>query len=191
MPVLDPVKNTPRRSSILSLDPKTPSFARSAEGAVGLLGRRAHLGQPHHRSTTRCMDEKGRVWMTARIRPGRSGLLQEGLRSRIGARSCRIRRRAGSSRCTIRRPASVSSIEPLLQHPASLFRPTPTARCGPARAAPSERGRLARHQEVRGDRRRRKVAGLDAADRRHGRRRQAHRHVEAEPAASTRPRTSG
>ena len=38
------------------------------DGALAILGRRTHLGQPdqHHNPM---MDEKGRVWFTARVRP--------------------------------------------------------------------------------------------------------------------------
>ena len=59
----------------------------------------------------------------------------------------------------------------------------PTTRCGPAPAARRRRGRLAQPQDVRGDRRRGEVAGLDAARSRHQRQRQARRGLcRAEPA---------
>ena len=58
------------------------------------------------------MDEKGRVWFTARIRPRpEPGISARRARTIRRPRSCRLRSRRASSRCTIRRPAKWSLID--------------------------------------------------------------------------------
>ncbi len=48
-------------------DPETPSAADDPMGPVGVLRRRGDLGWPHSIHNP-MMDEKGRLWLTARIR---------------------------------------------------------------------------------------------------------------------------
>ena len=163
-------------------DPKTPSSKQQPDGAVAVLGRRADLGQPDQHAQPDVRREGPRLVHLARAPAGESGLLQEGLGPSVGE--------AVPDR-TVQPPSVDVRSEDRQVHADQHVLPdaSPGLRRGrqphavDERRRPAERRRrLAEPQDVRGDRRRGEVAGLDAARPRHQRQRQARRLRRAQPA---------
>ena len=183
MPILDPVKNIATRSgagarSEHAAEPRAGHAASDKPMQPSpYWGERGDLGHAvnNHNSM---FDAKGRVWLAAAVRgAGQPGVLQGGLRSSVG-QSC--------SRWSGRPPArDVRSEDAEIHVRRHLLRHAPSAvRLRRQRHAVDQRrragGRLAQHEDVRRDRRRGEVAGLDAAHPRHQRQRQARRVRRAE-----------
>ena len=127
------------------------------------------------------LDEKGRVWITSAVRrAGQPRLLQGGIEPSVGEAVPAASVRAGISPCTIRRPKQAHAHQHVLRHA------PPDVRRGREQHALDERRRpgrrLAEPEDVRRDRRRGEVPGLDRARHRHQRQRQARRVRRAGPA---------
>ena len=128
------------------------------------------------------LDEKGRVWLTSAVRAGRqSRLLQGGVDASVGQAVPDRSGRAATSPSTIPKTREADAHQHLLRHA------SPDVCRGREQHALDERrrpgGRLVEPQDVRRDRRRGEVAGLDRAHRGYERQRQARRVYGAEPAA--------
>ena len=107
VPVLDPVKNTASTIKHPVLDPKTPSSKTNCRWQPSPYWGDEPIWDGHTSIHNAMMDEQGRVWFSARIRPDdESGLLQEGLGPSVGEGRAAGRTRSASSRCTIRRRRS-------------------------------------------------------------------------------------
>src|SRR6266566_79575 len=153
-----------------------------ADAAVALLGRGAHLGQPDEHAQSDARREEAGVVHVTRTAAGESRLLQEGIGSSLGEA---VPGRVGE-------PASIDvRPEERKDHADQHVLPDASPRVRRRRQshAVDERGRsgqrcdrMAESQDVRGNGRRGKVAGLDGADPRHERQRQARRLRRAEPA---------
>ena len=120
------------------------------------------------------MDEKGRVWFTARIRPNANPDFCKKGSDHPSAKGRAAQRVAAPALDVRPEDGEVVADQHLLRHPSPLFRQGRQQHAVDQRRRPGERRRrLAQYQDVRGDRRRGEVAGLDAAHRRHQRQRQA------------------
>ena len=129
-------------------------------------------------------DEKGRVWFTSRVCVRRqSGLLQARARTIRRPRCSRSTRRPASSRCTIPKTGKFTLIDTCFPTHHLMFAEDAnnTLWLSSGGAGRGVVGWL-NTQDVRGDRRRSEVAGLDAVRPRHQRQRQARRLRRAEPA---------
>ena len=194
LPILDPVTNTVTSFHAPVRDPDMPLSLghrarrdREAGDAVGLLGRRGDLGhagqQPQHDDR----QEGPGVAHRRGARPRQSGLLQGGLGPSVGQAVP-----AEAEPPPARGARSEDEEVHLRRH---LLRDAPPAvRLRRRRHAVDQRrrpgGRLAQHEGVRRDRRRRQGAGLDGARARHQRQRQARRRTSSRTSRSIRRRTS-
>ena len=138
------------------------------------------------------IDEQGRVWFTSRVASaGQSGLLQEGLRSSVRARCSRSTASTAICRCYDPKTGKFTLIRTCFPtHHLVFAEDANNTLWTERRRAGQRRDRLARQQDVRGDRRRGQVAGLDAVRHRHQRQRQARRMGRARTSRSIRRRTS-
>ena len=194
MPILDPVKNTattfrlpvqdpddaaqPRPGHAAALDAMQPSPYWGAERIWDTQGQQPQLDARR---------AGPRVAGRERARSREPGVLQGGLGSSVGEGVPDGSRRAA--------PGGLRSEDEEVHVRRHLLRHAPSAvRLRRQRHAVDERrrtgGRLAEHEDVRRDRRRGEVAGLDGDDSRHQRQRQARRLRRAESAGRSRPRTS-
>ena len=80
------------------------------DGAVAVLGRRAHLGQPDQHAQPDVRREGAGLVHLAGPPAGESGLLQEGLGPSVGEDCSRSSGPTAISRCTIRRPGKFTLI---------------------------------------------------------------------------------
>ena len=151
-----------------------------AGGAVGLLGRGEASGTPRSTTTTRCSTAKaGSGWRrrsagpTTRPSARRAPIIRRPRRSRS-------RRTSARSRCSIRKTMKYTFVDTCFgtHHLQFGYDANDTLWTSGGGAG----GRLGQHQDVRRDRRRREVAGLDAVRARHQRQRQARRIHRAQPA---------
>ena len=124
MPVLDPVT----QQSVATIkhpyrDPKTPSSSTSRAGPSVYWGDEP-IWDGHTSIHNPMMDEKGRVWFTARIRPaGESGLSARRARTFPRPRWRRRRHRQRQLSMYDPKTSKWSLIDTCFTHPASLFRP--------------------------------------------------------------------
>ncbi len=102
LPVLDPVHNTISQVKIPYRDANTPGQPKPLQ-AVGVLGRRSDLGQPHHGSQSDVRREGTPVVHVADSRERQSGVLQSRIEPAFGEAHAARRPRAANWRCTIRR----------------------------------------------------------------------------------------
>ena len=180
LPVLDPVRHTASQVPLTVRDPNTPPTSPNDAGAVALLGRRSRSGRARTTSTTRCSMSRAasgspppcvrpttRTYCKARIDPSVGEAVPARAR-RPPPRDVRSEDREAHAHQHVLRHASPDVCRGRQQHAVD------------ERRRPG--GRLAEHEDVRGDRRRREVAGLDGAHHRHQRQRQARRVRRAEPA---------
>ena len=167
MPILDPKTNTVdqlqgagARSEHAGGARTRPRRARQAAAAVGLLGRGEDLGHQGQQPQLDVRQEGPRLAGGGDPRAGQPGVLQEGLRPSVGqavpARADRPP--AGDARSE---DDEVHLRRHLLRHASSAVRLRRQRHAVDAAAA-GRCGRLDQHQDVRRDRRRREVAGLDA-----------------------------
>ena len=184
VPILDPVTNTASEVKHPVRDPKTPNSKDNPFAPSPYWG-----AQPIWDSQTinhnPMMDEKGRVWFTPRIRPhadpdfckqGSKPSLRQGVPV-AGGRPPPVDVRPDDRK--------VHADRHLLSHPSSQLRARRKSDAvGECRRGRSWRHRLVEPENVRGDRRRGEVAGLDAVHSRHQRQRQARRLCGARPARS-------
>jgi len=134
------------------------------------------------------VDEKGRVWFTARIRGPKNPDYCKRVPIFLPRRSRRRRRRNASSRCTIRK-RQVFFDRHVLRHAASVFRSRCQQHTLDQRRRPGQRrGGMAQHEDVSGDRRREEIARLDSPHHRHQRQRQARRLRGGQSAARSQTR---
>ena len=151
-------------------------YARPAEAAqaLGGLGRRSDLGQPHDRSQSDVRRARAPLVHRANPRGRQSRVLQGGIEPSFGE---------AHSAAALRPPAgNVRSDDQADRDDRHLLRHAPPAvRRGRQQHAVDQqrrwrrRGRLAEHEDVGPDARRAEVAGLDGAGARHQRQRQARR----------------
>ena len=187
----DPRSRRPTRSRNFKApvrDPDTPEGLGPGHAAMAKpLGPSPYWGKEkiwdtkvnNHNSM---FDRKGRVWMAAAVRGAEEPrLLQEGLGPPVGQA---VPARADPPRAVD--PRSQDDEVHLRRH--LLPDASPAVRLRRQRHAVDlerrrrRRGRLGQHQDVRRDRRRGEVAGLDGARPRHQRQRQARRLRRAQPA---------
>ena len=194
MPILDPVKNVatkfmlpmhgrhaaqPRaRATPARSRPCGPSAYWGEENIWDTRGQQPQLDVRPEGPRVARRDRRTR--RTIRRSARRARVIRRRRRSRSTAPTAR-------SRCSIRRPGSTPPTRPASPRIICSSATTPTTRCG--RDGGGGGCRLAQHQDVRRDRRRREVAGLDGARARHQRQRQARRVHRARPAAWIRRRT--
>ena len=195
MPILDPVKNTATTFVLPVRDPTcrsrsgpaTPARSRSLQPSA-YWGEESIWDTQGQQPQLDVRPEGPRVAGRDRPQAGQSGVLQEGL------------------------DASVREVVPAQQHQSAsiaMFDPKtentpPIDTCFGTHhlqfgydandtlwtSGGGGGCRLAQHQDVRRDRRRREVAGLDGAGARHQRQRQARRVRRARTSRTIRPRTS-
>ena len=121
VPVLNPITNETSQIKHPFRDPKTPSSLDYTHGHSIYWGDEP-IWDGHTSIHNPMIDEKGRVWFTARIRAAaKSGLLQSGLRSSFG--ESRAAEHFRSPAIHVRsEDRQVVADRHLLQHAASVFR---------------------------------------------------------------------
>ena len=180
LPVLDPVHNTVSRVPLTVRDPSTQPATGPTDGrAVRLLGRRSALDEQEQRPQSDDRREGTRVDHVDHSSAGQSGVLQSGIDASVGQALPGESLRA-PARDVRPEDEEADAHQHVLRHAPSDVR---RGRESHAVDERRRRGRrLARHEDVRRDGRRREVAGLDGAHPRHERQRQARRIHGAEPA---------
>ena len=126
------------------------------------------------------MDEKGGVDHGADSAAGQSGLLQEGLGPSFGEAVPARKRQPATCRCTIRKTDKFTLISTCFPTHHLIFAEDANNTLWTSGGGTGPGRRLAQPEDVRGDRRRGEVAGLDAVHPRHQRQRQARRIGRAE-----------
>ena len=191
VPVLDPITSTATQVKHPYRDPKTPSSTDSAARTLAVLGRRGDLGRPHEHSQSDDRRERPRV-VHREDPPAR--------RTRPSASRARIIRRRKVAPLDVSarqlsmydpKTAKWSLIDTCFTTQHLYFAKDADNTLWTSAGKPGQRRRrLAEHEDVRADRRRGEVAGLDAAHHRHQRQRQARRVRRGQSAARSRRRTS-
>ena len=105
LPVLDPVHNTISQVKIPYRDPDTPGQPKPL-AALDVLGRRSHLGQPHHGSQSDVRSARAPVVHRRASAPADNpGVLQGGIEPAFGEAHSGRPTPAASWPSTIRRPS--------------------------------------------------------------------------------------
>ena len=161
VPVLDPVKqhHVVHQATPISI-PQTPS-AKDDPMAPSVFWGDEPIWDGHTSIHNPMMDEKGRVWFTARIRRAPNPDYCKDGSDLPSAQVAPLKESARQLSMYDPKTGKVDDDRYVLQHASSRLHARRKALVQ-RRAALQRRRRLARRQEVRGDRRRDEVAGLDA-----------------------------
>ena len=182
VPVLDPATHTASEVQHPVRDPNTPSSKANAMAPSPYWG-----ADPIWDSKTLnhnpMFDEKGRVWFTPRIRPNANPDYCKRGSEHPSAKAFPID--SGGRNLSFYDPATgkftlIDTCFPT--HHLNFASDANQTLWTSAGVVGPRRDRLAEPQDVRGDRRRSEIAGLDAVHSRHQRQRQARRLCRAEPA---------
>ena len=166
------------RSMPLSLGPGHAA-ALDAAAAVALLGQRAHLGHARQQPQLDVRPD-GRLWLAASVRGADNPAFCKAGSDHPSAKAFPMERAVRHLAVFDPKTKKYTFVDTCFSHA------PPAVRLRRQRHAVDERrrpgGRLAEHEDVRRDRRRGEVAGLDGARARHQRQRQARRLRRAESA---------
>ena len=182
LPVLDPAHNSSSEIKHPVRDPNTPTSKTAPMEPSPYWGAEP-IWDSQTTTHNPMMDEKGRVWFTARVRPPANPDFCKQGSSHPSAQVFPLQE--ANRHLSMYDPASgkftlISTCFPT-HHLNFADRRQPDA-VDKRRRAANTGGRLAQPQDVRGDRRRAEIAGLGAVHPRHQRQRQARRLCRAQPA---------
>ena len=187
LPVLDPVHNTVTRVPLTVRDTATPIAAGPPAGAPSAYWGDTVLWSSKANVHNPMIDQKGRVWITAAVRPPDNPAFCKQGSSHPSAKLFPRQPLGAAARDVRPEDEEAHAHQHLLQHAPSDVRRGRESNVVDERRRTG--GRLARHEEVRRDGRRGGVAGMDGDRPRLQRQRQARRVHRAEPARRSRRRT--
>ena len=172
LPVLDPVRNTRSQVKLTVRDPNTPATSPKMLAPSPYWGSEA-IWTSRNNVHNPMFDEKGRMWITSAVRPPDNPDYCKAGSSHPSAKLFPLERSGRQLAMWDPKTREADPHQHLLRHA------SPDVRRGREPDAVDERrrtgGRLAESQDVRRDRRRGEVAGVDGAHHRHQRQRQARR----------------
>ena len=196
VPILDPVKNSRRPNSTRRCATRTcrirsdPAMRRRCKPlAPSPYWGSEQIWDTHINNHNSMFDEKGRLWLAAAVR-GRKDPDFCGKGSDLpSAKLFPLDAKPAPDRDARSEDDEIHLRRHLLHHAPSAVRLRQEQHAVDVERRRRRRGRLAQHQEIPGDRRRRAFARLDRADRRHHRQRQARASIPSPASRSSRART--